>query len=175
MPRISFDTLLTLLETQASNHVDINDSYRWNASEFTGTLRSGTNLPVMLIDAPETQSSGSKKSRFHNNTIAITVLGKEGVPTAKVDSYDNQNEVLNFCQSICFDIETRLLSIASSPTVKSGQAQVKNWLYGLIDENSFHHFKVGPIFTERLFGYRCEITIKNQVSTVPDPAKWEDL
>ncbi|NKI28271.1 hypothetical protein HCG49_17085 [Arenibacter sp. 6A1] len=172
MPRISFLDIVSFLESLAEAHQDIKGSYRWNVAEFTGKMRKGVELPVMLIDAVETQSSGDKSKRFHGNSTAFTILDKPDTNSGMLDEYQAQNQVLNACQQICFDVEDRILFTAS---VARDDNNVKNWLYGLVDENSFHHVKVGPIFVDGLFGYRCEVTLKNQIPTVPDISKWKDL
>lgn len=172
MPRVTFIQITQYLEALSLHHKDVNSSYRWNASEFAGSLRQGVLLPVTLIDAVETQSSGDSSKTIHANTTAFTVLGKPNTSTGNLDSYDAQNEVLELCQNICFDFETRILHDAKQPQNAQGG---KNWLYGLVDKNSFHHFKVGPITVEGLYGYRCEVTLKNTVPTDVEAAKWDDL
>ncbi|WP_028890879.1 hypothetical protein [Tenacibaculum sp. 47A_GOM-205m] len=172
MANISFLTIVNYLEALSANHVDVKDSFRWNVNEVSGALRSGVALPITLIDAPETQSSGKNTTPLiHINTTAFTVLGKPNTKTGNLDDYDAQNEVLDYTQRICFDFQKRILHDASLPKI-NGQ---KNWLYGLIDKNSFHFFKVGPLFSEGLYGYRCELTIKNKVTTEVDAEKWSDL
>jgi len=172
MPRVSFLTIVNYLESLAAKHVAINESFRWNVSEFSGALRSGVRLPVMLIDAIETQTQSDKDKTIHANTTAFTILGKPNTRTGNLDQYQAQNEVLDCCQQLCFDIEARVLYDARQ--VK-GDDGLKNWLYGLVDKNSFHHFKIGPIFSDGLYGYRCELTLKNVEPACPDVSKWEDL
>ncbi len=172
MPRISLLTVVNYLESLAAAHVDIKGKYRWNVSEVSGAMRKGVELPVMLIDAVETQTSGDKTKTKHTNTTAFTILGKSNTKTGNLDEYDAQNEVLDFCQQIGFDIETRILHDAAQ--IKDANDN-KNWLYGMVDKNSFHHFKVGPLFSDGLYGYRCEVSLKNQVCTEPDISKWNDL
>ncbi len=172
MPRISLLDIVGYLEGLASAHVDIKSAYRWNVSEFTGKMRKGVELPVMLIDAVETQGMGDKAKRFHANVTAFTILDKPNTKTGGMDEYEAQNQVLDACQQICFDVEDRILFTAS---LTKDDNNAKNWLYGLVDEDSFHHVKVGPIFVDGLYGYRCEVTLKNQVPTLPDASKWQDL
>jgi hypothetical protein len=171
MPRISFLNIVNYLENLAEKHIDIKNSYRWNVSEVSGALRSGIELPVMLIDAVETQTKGDNTKTIHVNTTAFTILGKPNTRTGNLDEYEAQNEVLDFCQQICFDLESRILEDATLSKANDGS---KNWLYGLVDKNSFHHFKIGPIFSDGLYGYRCEVSLKNLVSTCVDNNKWND-
>ncbi|WP_340074560.1 hypothetical protein [Leptobacterium sp. I13] len=172
MPRVSFLDVINYLEQLVANHVDVKTAYRWNVSEISGALRSGIELPVMLIDAVETQTLGDNTKTLHINSTAFTILGKPNTRTGNLDQYEAQNETLDYCQQICFDLEQRILY--DSENVKDANGN-KSWLYGLVDKNSFHHFKVGPLFSEGLYGYRCELSLKNQVGMAPDGAKWADL
>lgn len=161
------------LENLADQHVNINSKYRWNVNEVTGALRKGIDLPVMLIDAVETQSQGANTtSLIHSNTTAFTILGKPNTRTGNLDKYQAQNEVLEHCQTICFELQNRILHDAEQPKDSAGN---KNWLYGLVDKNAFHFFKVGPLFSDGLYGYRCELTLKNKVCTEVDTTKWSGL
>ena len=69
-------------------------------------------------------------------------------------------------------METRILQDATMTKRADG---AKNWMYGLVDKNSFHHFKLGPLFSDGLYGYRCELSLKNQVCREANPDKWSDL
>jgi|GEM_PF-1393964 len=171
MPRISFLTIVNYLESLASKHTLINDSYRWNLNEVEGQLKSGLTLPVLFIDPVEVKPSGDAAKTFHSNITAFTILGKPGVNTNKLDSYDEQNEVLDYCQQLCFDVQERIMHDATIARIDDE----KNWMYGLVDKSSFHFFKVGPLFTDQLYGYRCELTLKNKVSLYIEKNKWTDL
>ncbi|ALU74348.1 hypothetical protein AUW17_03270 [Tenacibaculum dicentrarchi] len=172
MPRIDFKTITNYLENLADANIEIASKYRWNVTEFTGNLRSGIALPVKLIDAVEVQTSGNNTQRSHNNIVAFTVLDKPNTRTGNANEYDAQNEVLNRCQNICFDIETRILHDATNIKDADGN---RNWLYGRVEEGSFRFYKMGPIFTDTLYGYRCEFALKNQVCKIPDASKWNDM
>ncbi len=76
MANISFTTIIEYFENLAKQHVEINSCYRWNINEVTGAFRKGVKLPVMLIDAVETQPVGDKYQTFHEDSTAITILGK---------------------------------------------------------------------------------------------------
>ncbi|MBS9773801.1 MAG: hypothetical protein KGV59_01410 [Tenacibaculum sp.] len=158
----TFLGIVNYLENLAKQHEEINSCYRWNVNEVTGAFRKGVELPVMLIDAVETQTQGDKVKTFHNHTTAFTILGKPNTRTGNLDDYEAQNEVLELCQQICFDMETRILS----ERFDSGF---------LVDKNSFHFFKVGPVFVEGLCGYRCEFSVKNKACCGVNPLKWNDI
>lgn len=170
MPNISFNILISYLEELADKHVDIKSHFRWNISEVTGAMRSGIEYPVMAIDSPEVSTSGDRSSRFHYNSMAFTILAKpENIRGA--DKYAEQNQVLNECLQICYELEKRIVA-DSALRARAGE---KNWLYNLLDINSFNFQKIGPIYSDGLFGYRCELLIKNSVPKGLDASKWTDI
>lgn len=158
----AFLNIINYLENLAKQHTLINSHFRWNVSEVTGAFRKGVELPVMLIDAIETQTEGNTTKTFHNHTTAFTILGKPNTRTGNLDDYEAQNEVLELCMQICFDIEARLIG-----------ERLKSPF--LVEKNSFHFFKVGPLFVEGLYGYRCEFSLKNKACCQIDALKWKDL
>jgi len=109
MPRISFLDIVTYLESLATKHADINESYRWNVLEASGAMRTGVKLPLTLIDSVETQTAGDNTKTIHKNTTAFTILGKPNTPTAQIDAYAAQNETLDHCQKISFEMEARII------------------------------------------------------------------
>ena len=60
-----------------------------------------------------------------------------------------------------------LILEANDPAIK--------WLYGNITKGGFSYNKVGPLFTNNLFGYRCEFTINSIEKYNVDKTKWTDL
>lgn len=168
---VTFKTIVEYLEGLADQHVNISEKYRWNKTELASSIRSGVALPIALIDAPETQEEATNNASFNNHSCAITILGKNGVDTSKITSYNEQNEVLDFCQNICFELAARIKYDAALPQI-AGQ---KNWLYGLLVKGSFHYFKVGPVFSNSYYGYRVEFNMKSKVDCNVDVAIWNDL
>lgn len=162
----SFKKIITYITNLATQHVDIKDAYRFNRIELAGALKKGVQKSLMLIDSVEVKPSKTSVTTTHNNNCAFTILGKEGVSTAKIDAYDAQNEVIDWCQAIAFEVAARIIEDASDSANK--------WLYGAIDINSFHYYKAGPLFTENLYGYRVEFTINSKEKYKIDPAKWAD-
>jgi hypothetical protein len=171
MPRVSYNTIIEYLDFLASNHVNIADSYRWNVSDISGAFRKGVALPVMLIDPIENHPQGDAVKIINDNMTAITILGKPNTTTAQLDSYSQQNIVLNYTYELCLDVMKRILSDAQKITINGS----KNWMYGMVDVSSFHILNIGPVFTDRLYGYRMEIVFKNTESLIVDESKWNDL
>jgi len=128
----SFSKIIELLTTIGNAHVDIVDTFRFNSLELSGALKKGLNATVMLLDAIEVQPDGSEKVSAHRNQCAITILGKKDVSTARIDNHDAQNEVIDHCQAIAFEVAARLLYEASFVE--------KKWLYGNITKNSFSYY-----------------------------------
>lgn len=166
LANLSFLTLINYLENLAVLHVDVASSFRWNKVEFHNALRPGVTLPVMLIDSPETTAEGDNSKTFHNHSLAITILGKEGVNTAPIDNTAEQNEVLDYTQRIAFEVASRIVEDSRT---------IGHWLYGMVDKASFHYFKVGPAFADGLYGYRLEFNVSSKECYKIDTAKWSDL
>jgi len=169
--KASFKKIVDFLTNLGTQHVDINSVYRWNRLELTGTFRTGAPLSAMLIDSIETFVTNPNSRSYNQNNCAFTILGKAGVSTAKIDSYAQQNEVLEHTQEIAFEVAARIKDAALNTNLLGPL----KWLYGNVEQDSFHFYKVGPVFTEQLYGYRCEFTIKTKQSYQPDPTKWNDL
>ena len=169
--KASFQKITDFLTTLGENHVDINSVYRYNRLELSGAFRKGAPLSAMLIDSIETFVTNPNARNFNQNNCAFTILGKEGVSTAKMDSYTQQNEVLEHTQEIAFEVAARIKDAALN-TDLNGPLK---WLYGNVEQDSFHFYKVGPVFTEQLYGYRCEFSIKQKQPYQPNPDKWTDL
>jgi len=163
----SFETIISYLENLAAQHVAVATAFRWNKAQLAGQLRQGTATSIVLIDAPETQEEFTNTKVFNSHSCALTVLGKQGVTAFKRDDYAAQNEILDHCQRICFEMAARIKDDASTGRVP--------WLRGLVVKGSFHYFKVGPLFSNAYYGYRVEFTIKSKVGCVVDVAKWGDL
>lgn len=165
-PKASFQQITDFLTDLGNKHVDVNSVYRWNRTELAGAMRKVAQKSIMLIDAVEVNTNSPSGNNVHLNQCAFTILGKDGVSTALIDSYANQNEVLEHTQKIAFEVAARIQREAHNADI--------SWLYSNLEKGSFNFFKVGPIFTENLFGYRCEFTIKTLEVYKLDTTKWTD-
>jgi hypothetical protein len=166
-PEASFLKIVTLITSLGEKHIDIDDVFRWNRLELAGALRRGANKTIMLIDAVEVDTDSPSNNSVHQNKCSFFILGKEGVKTDKIDSYAEQNEVLEHCMLTAFEVAARLVLEATDTTNK--------WLYSNIERGSFTYTKVGPLFTNNFFGYRCQFTIKSMEKYIVDQVKWTDL
>lgn len=163
----SFEQIIGFLTNLGNQHVDINTVIRFNRLELSGALRAGAQKSIMLLDAIEITTQKTSNVQVHLNQCAFTILGKPNVSTARIDDYETQNEVLQHTQTIAFEVATR---------IKTEAEKIANdWLYGNLVKDSFTFFKVGPVFTENLYGYRCEFVIRSNEVYEVDVTKWSDL
>ena len=169
---IGFKLIVSYLENLGILHTEIKQTFRWNSNEINNALPSGVALPLMLIDAPQKSESKKGTATFNNHTCAFTVIGKPGMSTAQFSAYTKQNEVITFCEEICDDITNR---IEADNLVYKLKNDDRAWLYGLLVEASFEGFKVGPVFSDRLFGYRVEFVLKSKRDKTVNSDKWDDL
>jgi hypothetical protein len=170
-PKSPFQKIVNFLMDLGNNHNDIQQVFRWNRMELNGSFRHNPNQTNMLIDSVEVFVTNPNHNNFSQNNCAFTILGKQDVSTAKLDAYNEQNEVLEHCLEIAFEVASR---IKYESTETNLQGELK-WLYNNVELDSFHFFKVGPVFTQQLYGYRCEFTIKQKQCLKPDINKWKDL
>lgn len=168
-PKVSFDHIISYLEGLGDKHIDINKSFRWNRLQIQGAIRGENKESLMLIDAPEFNSEGTQVN-VHVIDCAITILGKKDVSNPNLEDDSKQNEIINHCANICFEVGARI----QTDSYDSSDNTLK-WLYGNVIKNSFSYSKVGPIFTNMYYGYRLEFQIKSPEVYKVDPAKWSDL
>lgn len=171
---IGFKLIVSYLENLGILHTEVNKTFRWNSNEINNALPSGVALPLMLVDAPTKSESkaGKASATFNRHTCAFTILGKPGMSTAQFTAYIRQNEVIASCEAICDEIQNRIEADNLVYKFSNGD---RNWLYGLLVEASFEGFKVGPVFSDRLYGYRVEFALRSKRCKKVDPEKWEDL
>ena len=168
-PNIDFESIISYLENLGAQHSDINKVVRWNRAELQGQMRTENLESVLLIDAPEIYSSDNERN-VHVHDCALTVLGKKNVAAPRLDDYEKQNEIIQHCQQICFELAARI----QVDSYKSEEPSLK-WLYGAVEKDSFVFIKVGPAFTNHLYGYRLEFVIKSREVYKIDTNKWLDL
>jgi len=171
---IGFKLIVSYLENLGILHTEVKKTFRWNSDEINNALPRGVALPLMLVDAPQKAESkvGKASATFNRHTCAFTILGKPGTSTAQFSAYVRQNEVIAYCEEICDQIQNR---IEADQLVHSFTNGDRNWLYGLLIEASFEGFKVGPVFSDRLYGYRVEFALRSKRCKEVDFSKWEDL
>lgn len=166
----SFKEIIDFQTNICKKHKDVVDVFRFNKLELSSALRRGSNGTVVLLDSIEVDPNANTSGKvIHRNKGAFTVLGKKDTSTSDITNYDAQNDVLDHCQTIAFEIAARYKYESNIFN------EANKWLYNNIDINSFSYFKVGPIFADNLYGYRCEFTIKSIENFIVDPGMWEDL
>ena len=139
-----------------------NSFFRMDLSEITGGFRTGITFPCLVAESPEGDGSESNlHSSVMGKLFAFTVYHKP-----QRGNYDDQNEKLGECEAIVLKILARMRHDARIPD---------HLLYNRLEISSVNYIKVGPIFTENLYGYRCTGMIKAEVPLKVDPADWDDV
>lgn len=167
---ISHEQLLLFFENLGKQSTHINGCYRWNTDEFKGAMRKGIKITVMLIDSPTIAEQGNDATNVNDMyNCALTFLGKEGVKTGRMDSYVEQNEVLNHNLEIAKKFRAKITHLSEQEELND----VKNWLYGRLVKGSFKFLKVGAIFTENLYGYRLQFQIRLRPNLIVLKNDWK--
>ncbi|MGB5821463.1 MAG: hypothetical protein WBG90_18415 [Saonia sp.] len=145
----------------ANNLIALNDFFRMDLTEIQGAFRSKADLPCLVLESHEGDFSDSNvQSSVNARTFAFTVYDKPG----KGD-YDDQNTKLNSAEEIGLKIIARMKHDSSLPD---------HFLYNRFKVEDINYSKVGPVFNERLYGYRFVGEIKGNEPLRVDPADWLD-
>lgn len=155
---ITHNTIVTYFNDIATSHNDLKDFFRLNISEIQGAFRTGVLTPVLALESHEGDIGGSASTSHNRRTLAFSVLEPTGI-----DDYDEQNAVLDRSEQIGLDIISKLVKDSQDPN---------HWLYGRFKKDSVNYHKVGPIYSDYLFGYRFELAISNPENLTLDPTKW---
>ena len=145
----------------ASVHFGENSFFRMDLEEIFGSFRSGISFPALAVESPEGDAeasdiTGSALSR----TLAFTVY-----QNPRHGDFEEQNIMLDECERIGLKILARMRHDARKP---------EHLLYNRFKASSAKWIKVGPVFTEELYGYRFTVTIEGNESLKLDAADWKD-
>jgi len=146
----------------ALNDFQPDSFFRMDLNEIRGAFRRGISFPCMTVESPEGDGSGS--------AITNSVLGRYFAFTIYMnpekDNPEEQNNYLDLCERVGLKILARMRLDAT----KEGHL-----LYDRFEIDNCKYHKVGPIFTELLYGYRFTGIIRGSESFKVDPADWKDL
>ncbi len=162
MKNITHNDLVSYLETLCIQYKDTLDFYRMDITEIQGKMRSGIEYPCMAMESHEIDFSGSKPfNSIINKTFAFSILHH---PEKK--NYDQQNDYLDRCEKIGLDIISR---------IRYDEKKANHFLNKTLEYDSIRAGKVGPIYSDHLYGYRFEITLKLKSNLKIDPNHWKDI
>jgi len=161
MAEINHSVLEAYFKQIAANLKGINDYFRMDLTEITGAFRSSANFPCLLAESHESDLGDSSiQQTINNRTFAFTVYFKP----AKKD-YDDQNLKLTESEIFGYKIIARM---KHDSTIKG------HFLYNHFKVENVTNHKVGPVFNEKLYGYRFVGSIKAHQPLKVNPADWED-
>lgn len=136
--------------------------FRMDLAEIQGSFRSGINFPAMVVESPEGNTEGS--------TINASVINRTGAFTvyqnSKQGDFGQQNQLLDQCERIGIKILARMRLDNANPA---------HAMHNRFDIPGVTWIKVGPIFTEKLYGYRFMYDLRGTESLIVDPADWSDI
>lgn len=153
--------LVNYFSQLATNLKDIKSFFRMDLTEIQGAFRSTATFPCMVTESHEGDfGSSNPMSSINNITFAFTIYTKP----LKAD-YQDQNTQLATAEEIGLKILARMRHDAATPG---------HILYNKFLIENVTYAKVGPIFTEQLYGYRFMGTIKGTEPLIVNPADWND-
>lgn len=136
--------------------------FRMDLSEINGAFRTGIGFPALGIESPELDTEGSNiNNSVVGRTFAFTVY-----VNPRQGNYERQNLDLDLAEKIGWKIIARMRHDARNP---------ESLLYNKFDSSAVSAIKIGPVFTEMLYGYRFTGTIRGSESLKLDPADWGDI
>ncbi len=136
--------------------------FRMDLSEIKGGIRSGIKFPCMTVESPDGNGEGSTS----NSSVAGRMFAFTIYMNPKQTNYQEQNEMIDQCEQIGKKILSRMRLDNSNPD---------HLLYGKFSIDSCRWHKVGPIFTQMLYGYRFTGLISGTESFKVNKEDWEDL
>ncbi|WP_421801767.1 hypothetical protein [Flagellimonas sp.] len=153
--------LVDYFKTISENHKNINDFFRMDLTEIIGSFRNGTGFPCLVMESHDGDFGDSNvQSTVNNRGFAFTIYSN---PERR--DYDDQNEKLSDCEVIGLQVISRMKHDSTIPD---------HFLYNKFKISSVKYGKVGPVFSEKLYGYRFEGEIGGNEPLNFDPALWSD-
>jgi len=160
---ITHKKLIDYMQDLHEKNVNTKSFFRFNISEIQGSIRSKVNYPCIALESPEGDFQGSGVfNSLENKQFAFSILDKpiQG-------DYSDEDNKLDSCELIGKQFLAR---------IRNDSRTEGSEMFNLFDINDVQYHKVGPIFTDRLFGYRFEIKLSNnKINMQINPDNWTDL
>jgi len=161
MSDINHQVLVEYFGSLADGHKGISGFFRMDLTEIMGSFRKGFGFPCMVLESHDGDLGESSRTATSNNRgFAFTIY-----ENPKKDNPDDQNAKLSSCEVIGLQVIARM---------KHDEAQEGHFLNGKFKVASVKYAKVGPIFSEKLYGYRFEGEISGSEPLFFDPTLWSD-
>lgn len=136
--------------------------FRMDLTEIEGSFRTGISFPAMAVESPDLDGNDSS---VNNSVIGRAFFFTVYMNPRKSD-YAGQDAAVDLCERIGWKIIARMRHDATNPD---------HFPYNKFKVASVSAIKVGPLFTEHLYGYRFGGLISGGESLKVDPADWKDL
>lgn len=159
-------TYKTYFKNLSEHHKNIKGFFRGNLSEIQGSFREGIQQPAMMLESYENDFDSNHTSVIKESSFAFTIYVSPELETSILNTFDQEDLSLSIAEQIGDEVILRMRK--DSLTKGSG-------IYGMFDPESVKSHKVGPIFTENLFGYRFTGFLKGNIPNKVDTNTWSDL
>ena len=146
-----------------SIHIEAENFFRMDITEIQGAMRTAIGYPCFALESHDGDFEGSTASNsIENKRFAFTIFKN---PT--FGDFDEQNLFLDDCEIIGKKFLARMRYDARQKTSP---------LFNAFTVKDVYYQKVGPIYTDHLYGYRFQIELKpTKVDLKTLPADWNDI
>lgn len=160
--QITHANIVAYFEKLVTNLKGIESFFRMDLTEIQSSFRSSANFPCLVLESYEGDLQDSNTSNSVNQkTFAFTIY-----TNPKADDYNQQNLELSLSEELGLKIIGRMRHDAAQPD---------HLLFRKFKVENVSYAKVGPVFNERLYGYRfIGVFLENQSLKI-NPLDWEDL
>ena len=162
---ISHQTIIGYLQNLVDQHTDIRieDFYRMDISEILGAMKTSIQYPCFALESHEGNfDSSSAMNSLENKIFAFSILKKP-----EYGNFEDQNTALDDCELIGKQFLARM---------RYDSAQETSLLHKLFSLGNVNYHKVGPLYTDHLYGYRFEISLlPDKTSMKVTPENWTDI
>jgi hypothetical protein len=162
MPTISHNIIINYFKEIQENLNGLNDFFRMDLAEIKGAFRSDADFPCLVVESHESDFDKSKHHQTVNDrTFAFTIYYNP-----ENGDFDEQNEMLDSSEAMGLKVIARMKHDAADKT---------HFLFNKFKVSSVGCHKVGPVFNEKLYGYRFSGEILDNDALIIDPADWTDI
>ncbi|AHM62319.1 hypothetical protein D770_20350 [Flammeovirgaceae bacterium 311] len=153
----SYQEFINLLEEIANRHPDIKFFHELEEKEVVeGKLRKKVKYPAMMVEYPDLGFADNK-----GNTDKLSLTGFAILENVPEGNDVRKREVLARTEGIMLDVISYLREERKKARFH-------------VDTNEFKANKVGPEFSDNLYGWRLELRHRSWVDLHFRPAEWND-
>jgi len=157
---INHSYIVSYFKKLATDFIPIKDFFRMDLTEINGAFRSSAEFPCMVLEVIE--------GDLNDSNIMNSVVSRSWAFTIYTnpanDDYEEQNEKLNLSEELGLKILARL---------RHDNILRDHKLYNTFKVEDVTYNKVGPIFSERLYGYRFSGTFTKNNPLKVDVNDWK--